>query len=185
MTMVYVVYVLFNVCLRVFQARIHTQYVFVYTHMYVRIRNGIRAYTCCKSCICTFKMSVYMFVYDNRLFCIRDIDCLYTRSQTRIRTLLFDVDKQRQIYIRDLRNCVDTLFNNRIQNYRLFVYDNGICCIRTVQCLSTCFSGAYTHSVCVCIHAHVCTYTQRHTRVYVLQIVYMYIQNVRVYVCIR
>ena len=146
----------------VFFRRVYTLSMCLYTRtcMYVYAQ-GIRAYTCCKSCICTFKMSVYMFVYDNRLFCIRDIDCLYTRSQTRIRTLLFDVDKQRQIYIRDLRNCVDTLFNNRIQNYRLFVYDNGICCIRNVQCLSTCFSGAYTHSVCVCIHAHVCTYTHK------------------------
>ena len=87
-----------------------------------------------------------MFVYDNRLFCMRDIEslytpahtriqtlayhvykqdqicirnlqCLYTRTQTRRQTLLFDVDKQRQICIRALLKRVDALANDRIQTH--------------------------------------------------------------------
>ena len=64
MTMVYVVYVMCNVCLRVFQARIHTQYMFVYTHLYVRIRTRhTRVYVL---------QIVYMYIQNVRVYvCIR------------------------------------------------------------------------------------------------------------------
>ena len=108
------VFAVLKACIRAHR-RVYTLYMCLYTRtqMYVYAR-GICEYTCRKACICTFKMSVYMFVYDNRLFCMRDIESLYTPAHTRIQTLAHHVYKQDQICIRNLQ-CLSTRTQTRRQ----------------------------------------------------------------------
>ena len=66
-------FVVLHACIRA-SVRVYTRNKRLYTRtqMYVYARRA-RTYTRVKACICTCKMSVNMFVYDNRLVCIRDI----------------------------------------------------------------------------------------------------------------